>query len=445
MERKIDQALLAWKEKKDRMPLVLFGARQVGKTTTIFNFGKKHYANVVLFNFEMNKPLAKIFASDLNPTRIVSELEFFSSQSITKGETLIIFDEVQECGNALTALKYFCEQAPQYHIIAAGSLLGVAVNKKKRLKAKGIEDDENQKGVSYPVGKVDLMNMYPMNFEEFLLAVNPPFLSTIKNAFQSNTALPQHMHDKALELYRVYLFTGGMPKAVFEYKNNSDLDFIRIRQHEILTLYVADTGKYTTESEQVKINAIYDSIPSQLAKENSKFQYSVVGSHARAASYEVGLEWLLNAGVVIKCRKVTAAKVSLENYIDLLSYKIYMSDVGLFNAKSSVPKNIILTGLGQGGESKGAMVENYVACELAFNSHKIYYWESDGKAEVDFLIQTDDGVIPIEVKAAENVQAKSLKELIKRYNPPYSIRVTSRNFGFENGIKSVPLYAVFCI
>jgi len=446
MERIIEKTLLEWKERKNKMPLLVFGARQVGKTTTIFNFGKKHFANVVLFNFESNEKLAKIFDADLSPKRIIEELEYFSAQSISKRNTLIFFDEVQDCPKALTSLKYFCEQAPEYTIIAAGSLLGVAVNRKKKrvAKTKGAIDYEG-KGVSYPVGKVELAYMHPMNFEEFLLAVNTPLVNAIKNAYANNSSLSEHIHDKALELYRTFLFTGGMPKAVLEYIEKQDFDFVRIRQHEILTLYAADMGKYTTESEQVKINAIYESIPSQLAKENKKFQYSLIGSHARAASYEVGLDWLKSAGLVIKCNKAKEGKISLVNYLDLLSYKIFMSDVGLLNAKSAIPKNMVITGLGQGGEAKGAMTENYVACELAFNSHLLHYWESDGKAEIDFLIQTDEGVIPIEVKSADNVQSKSLKEFVKRFNPPYSIRISSKNFGFENNIKSVPLYAVFCI
>ena len=246
-------------------------------------------------------------------------------------------------------------------------------------------------------------------------------------------------------LSNLILITGGMPCAVAEYLEKKDLDFVRIRQNEILVLYTADMAKYTTRAEQVKIAAIYDSIPSQLARENRKFQYSMVGSGARAVSHETGLDWLKNSGLVLKCEKTREGKIPLKNYSDMLSYKVYMSDTGLLNAKSAVPKNIVLTGTGFGGEAKGAMTENYVAQELAFNGHALYYWESGGKAEIDFLLQSSEGVIPVEVKAAENVQAKSLKEFIKRYSPPYSIRISAKNFGFENSIKSVPLYAVFCI
>jgi predicted AAA+ superfamily ATPase len=236
-----------------------------------------------------------------------------------------------------------------------------------------------------------------------------------------------------------------MPRAVACFAKDKDYEGVRIHQNEIHALYSLDMAKYTSESEQVKIKSIYSSIPSQLARENKKFQYSLVKSGARAASYEEGLDWLITAGLVIKCNKVTAPKLPLSSYMDLLSYKVYMSDVGLLAAKGGIPKNIVLTSTNLGSEAKGAMTENYVAAELTAYGHAIAYWESNGKAEVDFLLQTEEGVIPVEVKSEDNVQAKNLKEYIKRYEPTYSIRISSKNFGFENNIKSVPLYAVFCI
>ena len=423
------------------MPLLVYGARQTGKTTTIFEFGKNHYLSVVLFNFEAGEKLTTIFDGDLSPARIIHELEIYSGQSINRG-TLIFFDEIQYCPRALTSLKYFCEQAPEYNIIAAGSLLGVAVNRRI---TKNNAETGDEKGISFPVGKVEILTMYPMNFEEFLMAANPYLLENIKECYLTNSPLSETAHEKALELYRTYLFTGGMPRAVADYLEKDDFDFVRIKQNEILVLYTADMAKYTTRSEQVKIAAIYDSIPAQLARENKKFQYSIVGSGARAAFYETGLDWLKNAALVLKCEKAREGKIPLKSYVDMLSYKVYMSDVGLLNAKSAVPKNIVLTGSGLGGEAKGALTENYVAQELTFNGHQLYYWESGGKAEVDFLLQNSEGVIPVEVKSAENVQAKSLKEFVKKYSPPYSIRISARNFGFENNIKSIPLYAVFCI
>lgn len=416
------------------MPLLVFGARQVGKSTTIFEFGKAHYSNVVVFNFEHNKPLHEIFEKDLDPVRIVRELTNIQGQSINEKTTLIFFDEVQTCPKALTSLKYFCEQAPNYNIIAAGSLLGVAVNRKKA------EDN----GTSFPVGKVEQLTMYPMTFEEFLFAKNPHILESIKECYLSDSPLPMPLHEKALELYRAYLFTGGMPKAVYAHIHK-DGDFVRFAQNEVLSFYSADMAKYTTASEQIKIASIYDSIPYQLAKDNRKFQYSLIGSTARAVSYELGLAWLKSAGIVIQCNKVREGKIPLAFYADGLSYKIYMSDVGLLNAKGNVPESLILSDLRLGGEAKGAMAENYVAQELIANGHKVYYWESGNQASLDFVIQIGDDFVPVEVKSKDNVQAKSLNVFVNKYKPAYSIRVSSKNFGFENGIKSVPLYAVFCI
>jgi predicted AAA+ superfamily ATPase len=437
MKRLIEIKLLEWKRRPDKMPLLVYGARQVGKTTTVFNFGKTHYANTAVFNFENNEPLAAIFDKDLNPARILTELEIMSGQSIVKGGTLLFFDEVQACPNALTSLKYFCEQAPEYHIIAAGSLLGVALNRKDK------KTDDGRK-VSFPVGKVNILTMYPMSFEEFLSAVNPHLLTAIQERYAGNSPLSEPLHEKALELYRTYLYVGGMPKAVSEYIEKNDYDFVRIRHNEILSLYSSDTAKYTTQSEQIKINAVYNSIPWQLAKENKKFQYSLIGSYARAASYEVGLTWLKSAGLILQSTKTREGKAPLAYYVDSLSYKVYLSDVGLLNAKGNAPKNLVLAG-GLGGEARGAMTENYVAQELTANGHTVYYWESGGKAEIDFVLQLGDGIVPVEVKAADNVQSKSLKQFIGKYNPPYSIRISAKNFGFENNIKSVPLYAVFCV
>lgn len=444
MKRLIETALLDWKNRKNKMPLLVYGARQVGKTTTIVAFGKAHYTNTVTFNFESNAQLAAIFDKDLNPLRIISELEILSGKSIHKKNTLLFFDEIQACPNALTSLKYFCEQAHGYHVIAAGSLLGVVLNR-KRTKTKeknGYADDAGS--VSFPVGKVEILTMYPMTFEEFLFSVNSALMDAIQKGYEKNIPLSEPLHEKALDFYRDYLYVGGMPKAVAEYADRCDEDYIRIRQNEILSLYSSDMAKYTTQSEQIKTAAIYDSIPSQLAKENKKFQYSMIGSHARATSYEIGMSWLKLAGLVIISTKAREGKMPLAFYADNLSYKIYMSDIGLLNAKSNTPKNLVLSDR-VSAEAKGAMTENYVAQELAANGHTIYYWESSGKAEIDFVIQLGDNAVPIEVKSSDNVRAKSLKQFIGKYSPTYSIRVSTRNFGFENKIKSVPLYAVFCI
>ena len=411
------------------MPLVLLGARQVGKTHTILSFGKTLYRDIAVFNFENNNPLKAIFEQDAEPERIISELEKYSLRRITP-EVLIFFDEIQACPKALTSLKYFTEKAPMYSIIAAGSLLGVAVNRE---------------GFSFPVGKVDRMGMYPMNFEEFLLALGEKELAAnIKNAYADDTALPRNIHQKAMDLYGVYLVTGGMPRAVSEYIEKKDFDFVRIVQRGILADYDADMVKYASGSDSVKIRAVYSSIPAQLAKENRKFQYSLIGSNARAVTYEVGLQWLSDAGLIYKCGKVTEGKIPLKNYADLLSYKIYLNDVGLLNCHSDTPPALVLSGK-FGGEAKGAITENYIMQQLVSNGLTPHYWESQGKAEVDFVLQSGTSVLPIEAKSADNTKAKSLSVFTSKYDVEKSVRISSKNFGFENNIKSVPLYAAFCI
>jgi len=446
MKRLFTKTLLDWKNNPERKPLLVYGARQVGKTTNIFKFATDNYDNVVLCNFERNEPLQKVFDKDLDPKRIIMELEVLTGKTITKGSTLLFFDEIQDCSKAITSVKYFYEQAQEYHIIAAGSLLGVALNKKKKKNEKADENknDIEKKGASYPVGKVTPMTVYQMTFQEFLMEINPQIMESIKTCFETNEPMSAPLHDKALELYRTYLFVGGMPKAVLEYSNKKSPDFVRAAQSEILSLYYSDTGKYCTPSEQIKINAVYDSIPYQLAKENKKFQYQPIGSNARAATYEEGLHWLINAGVVQKINKVNHGWYPLSNFIDGLSYKVYMNDVGLLNAKSNISFNRIMTNdLATG--TKGGLAENYIAAELVANGLFPFYWESDGKAELDFVVQIGDDVVAIEGKSADNTQAKSLNLFVKKYEPKHVIRISTKNFGFEGGIKSVPLYAVWCI
>ncbi len=430
MERHIERDLLLWKNNPAKMPLVLLGARQTGKTYTVFHFGKTHYQDVVVLNFENNNPLKAIFEQDPEPARIIAELEKYSLKRITP-DVLIFFDEIQACPKALGSLKYFTEKTPLFHIIAAGSLLGVAVNRE---------------GFSFPVGKVERLTMYPMNFEEFLRALGEKALAdNIKNAYESNTALPQNIHTMAMELYDTYLVTGGMPKAVLEYIEKKDFEFVRIIQRNILADYESDMVKYASVSESVKIRAVYTSIPAQLAKENRKFQYSIISSNARAASYEAGIQWLRDAGLIYKCSKTKEGKIPLKSYVDLLSYKIYMNDTGLLNCYSDTPPALVLSG-NFGGEAKGAVTENYIMQQLVFNGLTLYYWESQGKAEIDFVLQLGGGsVVPLEAKSSIHTKSKSLAVFVQKYGVNTAIRVSAKNFGFENGIKSVPLYAVFCI
>ncbi len=430
MERKMFDRLVLWKNSDNRMPLVLYGARQVGKTYTALSFGKEFYKNTVYINLEDSQEVAGIFERDLDPERIIKELSAKSGQTILEGDTLIIFDEIQACERALTSLKYFCENAPEYHMIAAGSLLGVAVNREK---------------YSFPVGKVDMLTLYPLDFEEFLWALGKQDLAKIiRNSFE--TSEPLSLHDTAMDLYRTYLVTGGMPRAVLEYIEKQDFNFVLAAQKNINDAYIADMAKYATPVETTKIMAAFNSIPAQLAKDNRKFQYKVIKSGARAYEYETSLEWLRASGVIIKCHKVKEGHLPLTAYADNSSFKVYMTDTGLLCSKFDIPANAVLIDVPGFIGFKGALAENYVCSALTGNGIKPFYWESRGKAEVDFVIQDKDGnIVPVEVKSAENVKSKSLVQFIKQYHPPYSIRISAKNFGFENSIKSVPLYAVFCI
>lgn len=430
MKRRIEAGLLNWKNQKDRKPLIVYGARQVGKTYSIISFGKNNYADYAYFNFEANEELKSIFDRNLEPSRIVLELGAVLGRRISE-HTLIIFDEIQAAPKALTSLKYFYEQAPEYHIIAAGSLLGVALER------------ENY---SFPVGKVNSINMYPMDLYEFLMATgNEALADIIEAGYRDDTPLSEQLHSRALELYRAYLVVGGMPEVVREYVETNDYRMVRVKQAEIINNYTADMAKYATKNEAVRHVATYNSIPSQLARENKKFQYRLIGSNARSREYEGSIDWLYKAGVVLKCEKVNEGKVPLEFYKDITSFKIYFSDVGLLAAKAMIPVETILSDINFDGEAKGAVTENYLAVQLACREHNLYYWESNSTAELDFVIMYGNGILPIECKANIHVKAKSLELFKKKYDIAQSVRVSAKNFGMENGIKSVPLYAAWCI
>ena len=431
MRRLIVEKLLQWKNNPDKKPLVVFGARQVGKTYSILQFAKEEYDDVLYFNFENNKPLASVFEKDLDVKRILIALSALSGKQIVPNKTAIIFDEIQACPQAITSLKYFCENAPEYHIISAGSLLGVAVNREQ---------------ISFPVGKIDSLTMYPMNFKEFLWATeNDTLLAMIEECFENNTPLMDVLHEKALGLYRTYLLVGGMPECVSEYVKTNDFDFVKVKQNRIFSDYTSDMSKYSTKAEALRHEATYNSVPSQLAKENKKFQYSLIGSNARSRVYEDSIHWLTKSGIVLRCDKVNEVKNPVEFFKDNLSFKIYMSDVGLLSAKMMLSPSTVLSDINFSGEAKGAITENYVASQLAANDVHLYYWASESKAEVDFIWQADGTVVPMECKAKDNVRSRSLNVCMEKYKPEYAIRISGKNFGSENGIKSVPLYAVFCV
>ncbi|MEG1407727.1 MAG: ATP-binding protein, partial [Ruthenibacterium sp.] len=416
MERKIAKKLLEWKNNPKKMPLLIYGARQVGKTYTALTFGKQHYKNTVYFNMEGSTEIAAIFERDLNPIRIIKELAAKSGQSIFPGDTLIIFDEIQSCERALTALKYFCEEAPEYHIIAAGSLLGVALNREK---------------YSFPVGKVEMLTLYPLDFEEFLWATgNEKICALIKACYDAFS--PLSLHETAMDLYKIYLVVGGMPRAVTEYVETKDFNFVTAAQKSLNDAYIADMAKYATPQETTKIMAAWASVPAQLAKENHKFQYKVIKSGARAYEYETPLVWLKTAGIINQCARITEGKMPLSAYADNNSFKVYMVDTGLLCSKFDISANVVLNSPISFNGFKGALAENYIMQALVSNGISPYYWSSPGKAELDFVFQDRQGnIIPLEGKSADNVRAKSLKAFISLYEPPYAIRVSAKNFGFE--------------
>lgn len=430
MERKIIEALKNWKSDPKRMPLLLGGARQVGKTYTALTFGKQYYKNTAYFNMEDSAEIISIFDRDLDPARIVRELSVKSGENIFPGDTLIIFDEIQACERALTSLKYFQEKAPEYHIIAAGSLLGVALRREK---------------YSFPVGKVDMMTLYPLDFEEFLWATgNEKLCVLIKESYAEFT--PLSLHDTALDLYKTYLVVGGMPRAVSEYVDTHDFDFVTAAQKTLNDAYIADMAKYATPQDTTRIMAAWGSVPAQLSKENHKFQYKVIKSGARAYEYETAIDWLKAAGMINVCTRVSEGKMPLSAYADNDSFKIYMMDTGLLCSKFGIAANVVLSSPHSFDGFKGALAENYIMQALTVSGFVPFYWSSPGKAELDFVMQDRSGnILPLEGKSADNVKAKSLRNFVSLYAPPYAIRVSAKNFGFENNIKSIPLYALFCL
>ena len=430
MERKMSNILLKWKDDDEKMPLIVYGARQVGKTFTILSFGKKYYKNVAYINFEDNNEISKIFEKDLEINRIIKELSVILGISIFEEDTLIFFDEIQACERALTSLKYFAESKFNYHVVAAGSVLGIAINRQK---------------YSFPVGKVKMVTLYPLDFEEFLWALNQKDLANmIRESFIENKELS--LHNLANEYYRLYLAIGGMPRAVLEYKEKRDINFVEAILKDINNSYIADMAKYATPTETTKIMSVYNSISAQLAKDNKKFQYKLIKSGARAYEYETAINWLNASGIIIQCTKTKEGKLPLSAFIDQDSFKIYMNDVGLLCNKFAIPVNAIIMENNNLNNFKGALAENYVCSSLVKCGLIPYYWESNGKAEVDFVVQDKMGnIIPIEVKSGIHTRSKSLNVFKSLYNIQYSIRISTKNFGLENNIKCIPLYSVFCL
>lgn len=432
MYRKIMEKLESWRTSKWRKPLILQGARQVGKTYSLLELGRAAYDNVAYFNFETDPGLVKVFEESISPSELVPSLSVRCGRDILPEHTLVVFDEVQLCEGALASLKYFCEEAPQYHVAAAGSLLGVAVNRS---------------AFSFPVGKVDMVTMRPMDLEEFMLALGEgAIVKKIKACFETGEPMPQAFHERALELYRTYLVVGGMPECVAHFAQTSDYVLVRHTQDAILTGYLNDMSKYNTANEIKKTRLAYNSVDVQLSRGNKRFQYKLIKSGGRAAEFENAIEWLCLSGIVSRVRRIERAWKPLENYCDTDAFKIYLSDVGLLCAKKGVVPEDILYPDGTMDDYKGGMTENYVNSQLEASGHKTYYWESERRtAEVDFVIQIGRDVVPIEVKAGDNTKAKSLNAFKAEYQPSRSYRLSTKNFARNENELSVPLYAAFCI
>ena len=431
MLRKITARLLEWKDSQYRKPLVLQGARQVGKTYAVLEFAREQYDNVAYINFEFDKMASAIFENSLDPKEVVPKIEVFTKQTITKGRTLIFLDEIQKCPSALTSLKYFNEFAPDYHVIVAGSLLGVAVSREE---------------FSFPVGKINRLTMLPMDFEEFLIAMGKSdFVARIKECFETNTPMDTVYHNALLEYYRQYLVVGGMPDCVAKFIETGDYTLIRATQKLILDDYLDDMSKYNSKNEIKKTRLTYNSVTTQLSKKNTRFQYKLIKSGGRAAEFENAIEWLVLSGIVTRVHVLDTVKKPLDNYKNIDSFKIFVSDVGLLCAKNNVLANDILYASSELNDFKGGMTENYVCSQLVCRGYECYTWYSEGEAEMDFVIQREGRIIPVEVKSANNSKAKSLAIYTGKFKPPYAIKVSTNNFGFANEIKTIPLYATFCI
>ena len=432
MKRNIDAQLKLWKKSPGRLPLIIQGARQIGKTYTLKAFGASEFANMLYVNLEIDDRARQIFTDDLKPRRIIEELSAYLRMSVHPASTLIVFDEVQACERALTSLKYFAEDAPEYFVVAAGSLLGVAMTSGQ---------------FSFPVGKARILPFFPLDFGEFLRATgNAELASRVELSFATNEQLPVALHGRALDLYHDYVIVGGMPAAVNAYvANQYDWQEIRERQMLILDGYYGDAAKYATAAEAVKIRTAFGSVPAQLAKDNRKFQYKLLKKGASASHFGATLDWLKQSGTVLECRRLEQACRPLVANVDLSAFKLYYCDVGLLSAKSNVTRFDLQHSNAIQSTFMGAIAENYVATQLCANGHDLYYWESHSIAEIDFVIEKAGMIYPVEVKAADNVRSRSLGVFCEKYQPDYSIRLSTRNFGFENGIKSIPLYAAHLI
>lgn len=425
MKRMLYEELLKWKRNKDRKPLIVKGARQTGKTWLLRRFGENEYRYVAYINCD-NEPLAQALFTDYDIDRILRVIEAITKVPVLPGETLIILDEVQEQPKGLASLKYFCENAREYHVAVAGSLLGITLH-------------EN---TSFPVGKVDLLSMYPMTFEEFLWAMDEELLAGLLE--KKDWSVVCGLHTRYVELLRQYYYVGGMPEAVLTYINKKGLEAVRKVQQDILTAYRSDVSKHAPLREVQRINMVFRSIPSQLAKENKKFIYGAVKKGGRATEFEIAIQWLMDAGIIYKVSRVNTPSVPLTFYEDFNAFKLFLLDCGLFGAMNETEARDILVGDSVFVEYKGAFTELYVLQQLVTlpNTPIFYYSAENSQLEIDFLLQRKGKVIPLEVKAEENLRAKSLKIFVDKYSFPEGIRTSMREYREQDWVINVPLYAV---
>jgi predicted AAA+ superfamily ATPase len=431
MQRFFEGKLIEWLKRPGALPLMLVGARQIGKTYLLLQFCDKNFEETIYLNFAETPGYKEFFTPSLNANDVVSRIELFFNRKIDVEKTVFFFDEIQDCEQAIASLKYFAESPKPYRIVSAGSLLGVKIN---RMTA------------SFPVGKVQIEYFYPMDFEEFLWALDEKMLAeAIRTHFDDNEPLPTIVHGKALELYRTYLCVGGMPAAILQFvESEKDIvNFNRQIMENIVTGYLADMTKYADETNAVKIHKVYRSIPVQLSKENTKFVYKIVENGGNSEKFGLSIEWLIQANMALLCEKLELPQSPLSAYRSENNFKLYLSDTGLLASLSKIKFRDIM----QNNDLiyRGFLTENYVAQTFNTHKHNLYYWSSKHLAEVDFVLDLNDGIIPVEVKAAENVRSKSLNVYVEKYKPAYASRISTRNYGFANNIKSVPLYATHCI
>lgn len=425
MQRNIIEQLRRWKDKKNRKPLVLSGARQVGKTYILKEFGKTEFSNVAYINCDDNELAKDLFVKDYDIQRIILAIGAITQQTITAGKTLIILDEIQEVKRGMSALKYFCENAPEYHVAVAGSLLGIAMHQ----------------GESFPVGKVDILHIYPMTYDEFLLAKGyEQMVDLLKKKDWETIKLLKSQYIKVL---REYYFVGGMPEAVKCFIETNDSNQVREIQNNILFSYQKDISKHIPTSESNRINMVWQSMPSQLVKENKKFIYGVAKPGGRAKDFEVAIQWLMDAGLVYKAERVKEPKKPLKFYVDIASFKLFLLDCGLLGAMNETEAKDLLVAENGMEESKGAFTENFVMSQLvATRDTSVFYYSNDAKLEIDFLIQQDSQIVPIEAKAEENLRSKSLSSFVSSHPETHGIRFSMSDYREQDWLTNVPLYAV---